>query len=635
MSHEYSRIPLSKGLNIICGPNGSGKSSILLGISVCLGQSYTERSRKLTDLIRRGKDIARVSLIFDNKPINGNRPLKFTNSDSFMISRYIRSDGSYWFEADYKEISKAELSELLNQMGINPENMLIIMHQGMIEEFALTSPQDKLKMLEEAVGFKEYREKIIEARERLKGLIDEEVKLGEFINKAGETLEYWKEIYNKFLLRKGLLERKIYLERELAWAKVIKQENGLKILKERVEKGEKRLNHLQNRIDRLKLSFDEISKRLNSDRMELNKLFFSLAKVEGEKGNLRGRLKSLEEFLNLLNVLAENINKISEKLTQRGSLDLKTYKSYYERDYEEIKVKLSSLEKEINSIQSDLEKMSEKLTFTLEKYSNLKAELELKKYQFEFLKREISRVKEVKEREETILKELTSNAEDLGERIETSRNLNEIQEEIKVLEVQIKALGDIPEQADKIYTDYSTTYEELKERLRIVLDNKNKALKEVEDRKEVWKKVIEELLEKVELEYKEFLSSLNADGSIKFVNSDDIDKAGLELYVGFKDSPPTLLNGLTHSGGERSVVISTFLLALQKSILSPIRAIDEFDIHMDPLNREAMMRMFFKGLKGLDCQYLVITPSQISFLEEEAQILMVQMSPEGTKVSAL
>ena len=67
MSYEYARIPLNQGLNLIVGPNGAGKSSILLAISVAFGQAYTERSRKLSDLIRRGKEIARVSLIFDNR----------------------------------------------------------------------------------------------------------------------------------------------------------------------------------------------------------------------------------------------------------------------------------------------------------------------------------------------------------------------------------------------------------------------------------------------------------------------------------------------------------------------------------------------------------------------------------------
>jgi len=157
MSYEYGRIPLKKGINVITGPNGAGKSTLLIAVSVALGQAYTERSRKLSDLIRRGKDIARVSLLFDNKPHNGRRPIPFSKSDKFILSRYIKSDGTYWYEADYREISRGEVTRLFRRFGINPDNLLIIMHQGMMEEFGVISSQDKLRMVEEAVGFGEYR----------------------------------------------------------------------------------------------------------------------------------------------------------------------------------------------------------------------------------------------------------------------------------------------------------------------------------------------------------------------------------------------------------------------------------------------------------------------------------------------
>ncbi|MDG6964678.1 MAG: AAA family ATPase, partial [Nitrososphaerota archaeon] len=88
MSYEYARIPLREGLNLIVGPNGAGKSSVLLAISVAFGQAYTERSRKLSDLIRRGKEIARVSLVFDNSAKAGHRPIPYSKSDTFMLSRY-------------------------------------------------------------------------------------------------------------------------------------------------------------------------------------------------------------------------------------------------------------------------------------------------------------------------------------------------------------------------------------------------------------------------------------------------------------------------------------------------------------------------------------------------------------------
>ena len=174
MSYKYARIPLEAGLNIICGPNGSGKSSILLALSVALGQIYTERSRKLSGLIRWGEDLARITLLFNNTPIKGKRPVAGCSSDTFMLSRYLRKDGTYWYEADYREISKNEVIKILSNLGINPDNMLIIMHQNMVEEFSVIPPNKKLEMLEEAVGFQAYRQRILEAQERLNQVLNEE-----------------------------------------------------------------------------------------------------------------------------------------------------------------------------------------------------------------------------------------------------------------------------------------------------------------------------------------------------------------------------------------------------------------------------------------------------------------------------
>ena len=104
MSYEYARIPFKPGLNVVCGPNGAGKSSILLALAVALGQTYTERSRKLSDLVRRGKDIGRVSVVFDNSPRNGGRPIASVKSDTFVLSRYINKDGTYWHEANFRTL---------------------------------------------------------------------------------------------------------------------------------------------------------------------------------------------------------------------------------------------------------------------------------------------------------------------------------------------------------------------------------------------------------------------------------------------------------------------------------------------------------------------------------------------------
>jgi chromosome segregation ATPase len=152
MSYEYARIPFKPGVNVVCGPNGAGKSSILVGISLALGQSYTERSRKLSNLIRWGKDQARVTIVLDNSPRKGKRPVRKINKDQIFLTRGLRRDGKYWFELENRAATKVAVERMLAKFSVDPNNLLIVMHQNMTELFTVLSPQDKLTTVEEAVG---------------------------------------------------------------------------------------------------------------------------------------------------------------------------------------------------------------------------------------------------------------------------------------------------------------------------------------------------------------------------------------------------------------------------------------------------------------------------------------------------
>ena len=168
MSYEYARVPLKQGVNVVCGPNGAGKSSFLLGICVALGETYTERSKRLSDLIRWGQDRARISLLLDNSVReDGRRPIPRFDADVIRLTRNLRRDGKYWFELNQKGAQKYEVMDLLRGLGFDPNNMLIVMHQNMPEQFASVSPQEKLRTLETAVGYQSFRSDVIEAKRKL------------------------------------------------------------------------------------------------------------------------------------------------------------------------------------------------------------------------------------------------------------------------------------------------------------------------------------------------------------------------------------------------------------------------------------------------------------------------------------
>lgn len=86
-----------------------------------------------------------------------------------------------------------------------------------------------------------------------------------------------------------------------------------------------------------------------------------------------------------------------------------------------------------------------------------------------------------------------------------------------------------------------------------------------------------------------------------------------------------VLDAYTQSGGERSVAIMAFLLSLQQRVLSPFRAVDEFDVHLDPKNREAVLKMIFSHIRDRpESQYIVITPSQLTVMEKDVHLIFVQ-----------
>ncbi len=440
---------------------------------------------------------------------------------------------------------------------MNPDNMLIIMHQNMIEEFAITSPEEKLRMVEEAVGFSQYRRAIYESEERLNRILGEEEATSQLLASAEQTLTYWKELNDKYNEKKSLLERKSYLERELIWAQILKNERAVAQIEERI---------------RLKSSQLEVIER-------------GIHSKSDEAKNLWGEYLLLKErFRNLL------MNRVpgDAELRELGSVD-------------------------------------EKLDETVKKYVELRVDEAVMRYRKGELEKELKELYASLQEARTALSESEKFKEKAGERIETNRALLDISDEIKFVNAHLLSLGDVPEDAPSMYQAYLKTYNELKQKAKVVGENRRRTIEELEERKRVWKGVMEKLVEEINPTYRSVLGRVGGTGAIRLLNMDDPDRAGVEITVGFRGSFPVLLDAYSQSGGERAVATMAFLLALQDHLKSPVRAVDEFDVHMDPNNRESMMRMLFSFMNdSSDVQFIVITPSQLSAVGEFANIILVQ-----------
>ncbi|MGC8962329.1 MAG: AAA family ATPase, partial [Candidatus Bathyarchaeia archaeon] len=236
------------GLNLILGPNGAGKSSILLAISLVLGQSYTERGRRLSELIRWGEEEAGISLIIDNTERWG-RPFKDIKKETVKVGRILKRDGDYYYLLEDKITPKREVQAAFNSIGVNPDNMLLIMHQLMVVKFSSTSAQEKLRMLEEAAGFQSYRNDLAEAEWRLKEAMVEERRILDSLNATLDAHDYWRREYEK-LKRRRMLEAKLReLNAEMAWSRVAKRE-------EQIQKARMKLSEIEDAISKFRRALE-------------------------------------------------------------------------------------------------------------------------------------------------------------------------------------------------------------------------------------------------------------------------------------------------------------------------------------------------------------------------------------------
>jgi chromosome segregation ATPase len=670
MSYEYARVPLRDGVNVVCGPNGSGKSSFLLGICVALGDTYTERSKKLSDLIRWGEDRARVSLLLDNSAKEGRRPIPRFDSDVIRLTRNLRKDGKYWFEINQKGAQKYEVINILNDLGFDPSNMLIVMHQNMPTQFAALPPHEKLKILESAVGFESYRADVVEAKTKLGGILSEESSLISLLDRARETLGYWREQNERLQVKRQHQTRIVFLQREMAWSRVGALEKEQSRLEQELDHADANLHEAEAEMERngkLVLDSNEelkqyqtswvelVEKRVEFERsigiceytihnskdqlVQIGSLLESSSEnrkrfeagAEALKNSLKEGPTTLDDYFS---ILAE-IEETQTEAYDAWSTELEGQRSGINSSVDSLSLRLGEAEAGALDVIREMEHVRTWIDEANDRYVDARIQMALLRDRRGRLSRRIDSLKAELDRLLRDLSDAEAEALIKGGRVQTGRSSDEILGEIRKVSGILMGMADVTENAEEMYESYSSTFNELQERVDQVRESRRQVMEEIEQRTKRWRDVMRELLTDVNASFLRLLSMLQATGEVRLADATDIEEAGLEIWVGFKGAMPSRLDPYTHSGGERSTSVMAFLLSLQQNVVSPFRAVDEFDLHMDPKNKEVVSEFIVKTMEGSDSQYMAITPSQITFQGNDIHIVMIQKTEGQSSVQVV
>jgi len=643
MSYENAYVPLESGLNLICGPNGAGKSSVLLAISVVLGQTYTERARRLSDLIRWHTDEARITLQLDNRPREHGKPFPQYHVDTVTVTRVLRRNGSYQYLVQDHPVTKNEVTNALARYGLNPDNILVIMHQLMVGRFASISPNEKLKMLEEAVGFQSYRSNVLEAQERLTKVAGEEESLAQVLESTKETHEYWRREHERFLLKKTLDAKLAELKREMVWTRIQKREEALLRIQEKIES---RARMIENADQKL-LEADESLKRRQErydrhlkDRFELYDTYIELVRQEAKATSTVEWVQRFTEETRKRLFQTPNDRNSEPSGIETGVSDqdkgiplaMREWLDDLGRIRGDTEEKLGRTRERLQAKESALRDLDARVEGELARLVDARVDTQVLGFKRKLLSEELADLEAQRRMLEEEIEPLRANAEQMGPRFENPRKVSDIIMDIGATEEQLRPLAHLSEDVEKMYSSYTTMYDDLREKAEQLTRNRQEVIAEVEKRLERWRDVVSTFLHSLETHYNEILQEVGATGELKLNVGKNAEQAGLDILVGFKGAPPTRLDSLTQSGGERSIALMAFLLALQQHIASPFRAIDEFDVHLDPKNREVISRLIVASARELgETQYVAITPGQVTVPDADVHVVVVQ-NIEGSSV---
>ncbi len=636
MSYDNAYVPVFPGLNLVCGPNGAGKSSILLGLSVVLGQAYTERAKRLSDLIRWNADEARITLHVKNE-WGGARIFPTVTKETATITRVLKRNGDHYYLLQGKPVSKSAVIEAFSRMGLNPDNLLIIMHQLMVGRFATISPTEKLKMLEEAVGFQSYRSEVVEAYERLKRAQSEEESLASILQATKETFEYWRREYEKFTKKRDLEAKIREVQREIAWAKVIRKEAAIGGLTGRIDSKKGMLAELENRSFEVQKELKGHEEEFSKLRQERSKLLDQLikgskrsAQIEAQLGWQRSHMDQLRADLDLVSELADVPEKVREVVDR------------WRKDLRKLEGSVDGSEKELDGALAQEKGLVEKfhgadrqLQGSMSGLIQEEVELEVLDFKKKIILEGLADLEVQLKIANDELSPMIQEAERLGARVQSPRKFLELSAELAALQEEVKPVAHLSEDVEKMYFSYNDMFKELKGKAEQVARNRNEVLEELKLRMEKWRSILKDFLDEVSNRYREVLTEVGGTGSVRLSDSSDINKTGLEILAGFKGSEPQPIDSFSQSGGERSIALMAFLLALQQNIRSPLRAIDEFDVHLDPKNREVVSKLITStALRAEGIQYIAITPGHIT-PEEGAHVVVVQRIGGRSQISEL
>ncbi|MGC8777487.1 MAG: AAA family ATPase [Candidatus Caldatribacteriaceae bacterium] len=285
-------VDFSPGLNVIVGPNGSGKSNLLDALRFVLGERAREgRGGQASRVIFHGssslKSLGMASV--------ETRWIGKDNGHSWSVERRVFASGESEYFWNGEKVRLLDVKLGIQETGFSLErlSMGVVSNDYLVALFDLR-PSERLRWLEQMSGVAEIRTKLNALFVRLERIRERERRFAERLKEIEsqmERLQVFAREEEEYLRteREVRAVRKFYLCK----LKALREDRIHVLSRERAE--------LERKVAALATQIDVRKEELSRGREHLDRLRFSLQKLQEEKERGESlRRKSEEELYHLL-----------------------------------------------------------------------------------------------------------------------------------------------------------------------------------------------------------------------------------------------------------------------------------------------------------------------------------------------
>ncbi|MCA1030974.1 SMC family ATPase [Bacillus timonensis] len=379
----------------IFGPTGSGKSSILDAMTLALYGKVERATNNTQGIMNHAEDELSVSFTFELENANGKRRYTIDRTFKRTDELRVRSATSRLIEKDIETVVLADKTNEVNQhiqdllgLTIDDFTRAVVLPQGKFAEFLSLKGADRRQMLQRLFNLEQYgdslnkrlKDRLTEAKSQLSEILAEQAGLGDAsdaaVKAAEERVKESEVLLNKRTAELEQVEVDFEKKKQLwAWLqeKSVHEEKLAVVSKETavIKSIEEKLSHAEQ-AERMKPYLDEYeaaTKAVNTWRQRHEALRQHLNEM---KNNFETVNKKYHE---VRVEKAENLPKlISKKQQLEDALEVQQKVKELELELNDLNVRFEKQTVNCSEKQTEIEKMKDILTRSIDKQKMLKLE---------------------------------------------------------------------------------------------------------------------------------------------------------------------------------------------------------------------------------------------------------------------